>query len=87
MVLLYAFFLTQLLLSTIALPQAARVALALLIIAPAGLAMGMPFPLGIRLLAGTVEAEIPWAWGSTAAFPWSARSWPRSSPWRWGLPG
>ena len=25
--------------------------------------MGMPFPLGIRLLAGTGEQEIPWAWG------------------------
>lgn len=25
--------------------------------------MGMPFPLGIRLLTGTADQEIPWAWG------------------------
>jgi hypothetical protein len=62
-ILAYARFLTPLLLSTIALSQAARVVLALLIIAPAAFVMGMPFPLGIRLLTGTAEAEIPWAWG------------------------
>ena len=27
------------------------------------LVMGMPFPLGIRLLTGTADQEIPWAWG------------------------
>jgi hypothetical protein len=63
LVLLYARFLTPLLLSTIALPQAARVILALLLIAPAAFVMGIPFPLGIRLLTGTDESEIPWAWG------------------------
>ncbi|MHB8772637.1 MAG: polyamine aminopropyltransferase [Syntrophales bacterium] len=62
-ILLYARFLTPLLLATIALPEAARLALAVLLIAPAGLLMGMPFPLGIRVLAATAEAEIPWAWG------------------------
>ena len=25
--------------------------------------MGMPFPLGIRLLNRTAQNEIPWAWG------------------------
>ena len=68
MILLYARFLTPLLLSTIALPQAARVVLALLIIAPAAFVMGMPFPLGIRLLTGTADAEIPWAWGINGCF-------------------
>ena len=63
LVLLYARFLTPLLLSTIALPQVARVVVALLLIAPAAFVMGMPFPLGILLLTGTAEAEIPWAWG------------------------
>jgi hypothetical protein len=63
MILLYALFLTPALLSTIALPRAARAGLALLIIAPLAFVMGMPFPLGIRLLTGTAEAEIPWAWG------------------------
>ncbi len=62
-ILLYARFLTPLLLAAIGLPGGARIALALLLIAPAGLLMGVPFPLGIRLLAATAEAEIPWAWG------------------------
>ncbi len=63
LVLVYALFLTPLLQATIALPPAAKIALSLLIIAPAALVMGMPFPLGIRLLTGTGEQEIPWAWG------------------------
>ena len=63
LILVYALFLTPLLQATIALPPAARIALSLLIIAPAALVMGMPFPLGIRLLTGTGEQEIPWAWG------------------------
>lgn len=62
-ILAYVLFLTPLLQATAALPSAARVVLSLLIIAPAALLMGMPFPLGIRLLAGTSEHEIPWAWG------------------------
>lgn len=62
-ILFYARYLTPLLLATITLPQAARVTFALLLIAPAALLMGMPFPLGIRLLTGTAESEIPWAWG------------------------
>ncbi|MHB9097714.1 MAG: polyamine aminopropyltransferase [Syntrophales bacterium] len=62
-ILSYALVLTPLLQATIALPPAARIFLSLLIIAPAALLMGMPFPLGIRLLAGRGEQEIPWAWG------------------------
>ena len=63
LILFYARFLTPLLVSTIALPPAGRVVFGLLSIAPAAFVMGMPFPLGIRLLKGTAEAEIPWAWG------------------------
>jgi hypothetical protein len=59
----HALLLSPLLRATVALPPAARIVLSLLIIAPAALLMGMPFPLGIRLLAGTGEQEIPWAWG------------------------
>jgi hypothetical protein len=63
LILFYALFLTPVLQSTIALPWAAKILFALLFIAPAALAMGMPFPLGIRLLAGKADQEIPWAWG------------------------
>ena len=62
-ILAYALLLTPLLQAIVALPPAARIVLSLLVIAPAALLMGMPFPLGIRLLAGTGEQEIPWAWG------------------------
>jgi hypothetical protein len=40
-----------------------RVLLSVLIIAPVGLAMGVPFPTGIRVLARVRPQLIPWAWG------------------------
>jgi len=43
--------------------DAARVALALLLIAPLALFMGMPFPLGLKWLAGRAPGFVPWAWG------------------------
>lgn len=55
--------LMPLLQATLSLPPAVKIILALLLIAPASLVMGVPFPLGIRLLAGTSDHEIPWAWG------------------------
>lgn len=41
----------------------ARIVLAALLLAPLGLLMGMPFPLGIRLVNRTNDALVPWAWG------------------------
>ena len=63
LILLYARFLTPVLQLTITLPMAAKIIFALFLIAPAALFMGMPFPVGIRLLAATDRQEIPWAWG------------------------
>jgi hypothetical protein len=40
-----------------------RVALSILLLAPLGLLMGMPFPLGIRLVDRVNAALVPWAWG------------------------
>ena len=40
-----------------------RVLLSVVLIAPLGLLMGMPFPLGMRLVAATNEPLVPWAWG------------------------
>ena len=31
-------------------------------LAPLGLLMGMPFPLGMRLVASTNENLVPWSW-------------------------
>lgn len=41
----------------------ARILLSALLLAPLGLLMGMPFPLGIRLVNRTNDALVPWAWG------------------------
>jgi spermidine synthase len=44
------------------LPDAAKIAISVLLIAPLAMCMGVPFPTGMRRLADTCEAAIPWAW-------------------------
>jgi hypothetical protein len=39
-----------------------RILILFLVIAPLGLFMGMPFPLGIRVLIGPKKPLLPWAW-------------------------
>lgn len=48
---------------TLGLPDPARIAISVALVAPLAFAMGMPFPLGLRRLATVDEAAIPWAWG------------------------
>ena len=43
------------------LPQVAKVAISIAVVAPLALLMGMPFPSGLRRLHD--PAAIPWAWG------------------------
>ena len=45
------------------LPDVARIGLSLALIAPLAFFMGMPFPLGLKQLAGRAPAFVPWAWG------------------------
>ena len=40
-----------------------KIILSVALIAPLAVAMGMPFPLGLRLVAKTAPDFIPWAWG------------------------
>ena len=40
-----------------------KIAIAVALIAPLAFVMGMPFPLGLRRLAASDAAAIPWAWG------------------------
>ncbi|MCA1440433.1 SAM-dependent methyltransferase [Ensifer sp. IC4062] len=47
----------------LALPDAAKIAIALLLIAPLALFMGMPFPLGLSHVGARSEEFLPWAWG------------------------
>ncbi len=63
----YAFGLTPLLRSLLWLELAARIAFSVLLIAPLGVLMGMPMPLGISLLDRTRPALIPWMWGVNGA--------------------
>jgi spermidine synthase len=44
-----------------------RILITVLVLAPVGLALGMPMPTGIRLLAGRSPDLIPWAWGVNGA--------------------
>ena len=60
---IYALFLTPLLQATLPLPLLERLVLAVLVLTPAAVVMGMPFPLGLRLLNQLNSAEVPWAWG------------------------
>jgi MFS family permease len=44
-----------------------RMAVCALVLAPLGLLLGMPMPVGIRLLAEVAPALVPWAWGVNGA--------------------
>jgi hypothetical protein len=53
-------------LATIGLPFAARAGIVIALVAPASLALGLPFPLGLgRMGSGSF---LPWAWGLNGAF-------------------
>jgi hypothetical protein len=59
-ILLYAFLLAPALATTISLPLAGRLGVALGLIAPLAFWMGMPFPLGLSVIS---TRQAPWAWG------------------------
>ncbi len=66
---LYAFGLPMLFDATLGLPLAGRLAVSVALLAPLGIAMGMPFPRAIRTLGEQAPALVPWAWavnGSTS---------------------
>ena len=48
------------------LPDPLRILGSIVLIAPLGFAMGMPFPLGLARLGSGAESLIPWAWGINA---------------------
>lgn len=45
------------------LPDAARIAISVALIAPLGFFMGMPFPLGLARVEAADARLVPWAWG------------------------
>jgi hypothetical protein len=63
LVLIYAFSLTGLLMNTMHWAIGFRILFAVMLISVPSFIMGIPFPAGIRLLAGSFPDQIPWAWG------------------------
>jgi hypothetical protein len=57
-----AFGLQPLLRALIDLPFAARVAVSVALLAPAGVGMGMAMPIGLRRLVALHPSGVPWAW-------------------------
>jgi hypothetical protein len=51
----------------VGLPLFLRVAATVLMIAPAGFVMGIPFPTGLRLIRSRHESSVRWAWSLNAA--------------------
>lgn len=49
-------------------PLTGRILLTLLLLAPLGILLGMPFPTGIKTVSGVSAAFIPWAWGVNGFF-------------------
>jgi hypothetical protein len=64
--LLYLLLLPPVFDALIGLPDLAKIALSILLIAPLGFAMGMPFPLGVAAVAAGNRELVPWAWGVNA---------------------
>lgn len=60
---LYAFALPPLLEASMALPLAAKMLLTVLLIAPLAFCLGLPFPLGLAVVAAEAAPLLPWAWG------------------------
>ncbi|BCR03233.1 hypothetical protein DESUT3_03020 [Desulfuromonas versatilis] len=63
LLLLYSLALPPVLENTLHLAPVYRVLITLALLAPPAFAMGLPFPLGLRALAGRREEAVPWAWG------------------------
>jgi hypothetical protein len=51
----------------IPLPRAARMAVAVAMLVPLGVALGVPMPTGLRMLSSESAQMIPWAWGMNGA--------------------
>jgi hypothetical protein len=63
LILAAAFGLQPLLRALIGAPFAARVAISIALLAPAGVTLGMAMPLGLGRLAGLYPEGVAWAWG------------------------
>jgi hypothetical protein len=60
-------FIRPILGGAIGMPLPARILISVLLIGPVGLLLGMPFPLGVRVLHGRAGSLVPWAWAINGA--------------------
>jgi spermidine synthase len=67
LVVLYIIALPPIFYGLVGLPREIRIVLAVVLMAPLAMVMGMPMPIGIRKLARTAPEIIPWAWGVNGA--------------------
>jgi predicted membrane-bound spermidine synthase len=67
MVVLYILLLSPIFYSLVQLPRPARIVIAVVLMAPLAILMGMPMPTGIRILCREAPEIIPWAWGINGA--------------------
>ncbi len=65
---LYAIFLSSLLRTTIIFSLTTKIIFTTFLISPIAFFMGMPFPLGLRLLSSKNDVQVPWAWGINGIF-------------------
>ena len=68
LLLLYSVALAPLLQRTLSLSLPGRSVMALVLLTPLALAMGFPFPLGLKRLSRQNDAAVPWAWGINGSF-------------------
>lgn len=54
--------------AALGLPLSARAMISILLVAPLGIALGMPFPTGLRVAAADAAPIVPWAWGVNGFF-------------------
>ncbi|NWF91256.1 MAG: hypothetical protein HXY50_17550, partial [Ignavibacteriaceae bacterium] len=65
---IYALFLSGWLRTTIGFSLTVKIILSFIWIAPPAFFMGMPFPLGLKMLSAKNEKQIPWSWGINGVF-------------------
>ncbi len=63
MAIVYGLFLSPLLNIFLPYPLVVRILVTALMLLPLGVALGIPFPSGLRLISSSGQDEVPWMWG------------------------
>jgi predicted membrane-bound spermidine synthase len=67
MVFVYILLLPPIFYGLVWMPHPARIIISIILMAPLAMMMGMPMPIGIKLLSKNAPQIIPWAWGVNGA--------------------